>query len=632
MKHGGLFKTELAYTNWKSKYQYGDETPLQTFVRAAKTLASVEKKEDQNYWFEKFLTTLIKFQPIDTHEFNSIVKENIFSQEDLEIIKEFGLPVGLKTTLGGRITANIGTEFGGTTLLNCFIGFPVQDARVSYFRPIPSTNESIVIDYKTEDNPDNLANIYLTLLEQAQTLKSEGGWGINFSWIRPRSTVINGIGIEHPGVVKYLELFDKSAEVIVQGNSDGYTDTLKNYLNTDSETAYKLTNKLKKMARKGAQMAVLDASHPDIEEFVRAKQQAGRLTKFNISVLIDDELMLAVENDDFYDLHFNGKIYKTVKARELYDLIMQSTYNRAEPGVLFYSSAQANNPISYLGNVNASNPCGEIFGNPHTSTVCLLGNVNLTQYVNNDRTFDWDLYENDIAMFSRMLDNVNDLTYAPLDQYVWATKNIRQYGMGLSGLASAMYMLGIKFNSEEGTAFAEKAAKIREDLTWKTSALLASEKGTFPMYNKENFESTNWFTNFTQISEETKDLIRKYGVRNAKTSTAPPNGNCVSINTEIVTSEGLKSMQEIFSSHNIDTNKIGWNFNFTQLHILTLEGYKPITGFYVNGETEINKITTISGELNVTNNHRLLVKVDENKAVWKYAKDLKVGDKILKLD
>ena len=504
-----IFNTSLARQNWESKYQYDGESPLETFKRVASALSSVE--EDSEYWYNRFLELLLK-------------------------VEETGdglAAVGLKNTFGGRITANAGTEYDGATMINCYINGPIKNATITYER-VAKNGTKIPVELKTQSTGDSLSNIMLALLEQAETLKSEGGYGLNFGFIRPRGSIIKGVGIRHPGVIHYMDVWDKLAGVIVMGDNDGYQDELTNYLdNVDSD----VSARLKKQARKGAQMAVLPIWHPDIEEFVRAKQEPGRLTKFNISVLIDNAFMKAVDEDDFYDLVFDGEVYKRVKARELYDLIMTSTYNRAEPGVLFYDNMQVNNPLDYLGPVEATNPCGEVPGNPVTTTVCLLGSVNLTQYVNKDRSFDWEGLKEDIPVFLRALDNVNDLSYNPLPHYNWATNNVRQVGMGINGLGSAFYMMGVKFNSEEGFEFTRRLSEMKEDLLWRTSAELAAEKGPFPAYTPD-FLETPWFTEFTQISEETKNLIRKHGVRNGKVSMNAPNGN-TSIICDI-TSNGIE--------------------------------------------------------------------------------------------
>lgn len=494
-----FFKTNLAYENWKKKYQFGDETPIETFKRIAKSLASVEKNPEE--WEEKFLHTLVKFD-------------------------EDGNPIGLKCTPGGRTTANAGTTYDKATLMNCFINGPVRKAEIKYVRRSEDGLIENTINMNTPDTPDDLVNIFLTIMEQAKTLASEGGYGINFGFIRPRGSLIKGTGIRHPGIVSYMDIWDAVSECIVKGDNDGYSDNLKNYLTKEEFDEVKSI--VKKQTRKGAMLGALPVWHPDIEEFIRAKQEPGRLTKFNISVLIDDAFMEAVENDEMYDLHFDGRVYKRVKAKHLYDLIMKSTYNRAEPGVLFYDNMRRNNPIQYLGDCNCTNPCGEIPGNPYLTTVCLLGSVNLTQYVFIDEKgnpkFDFDQYKNDVEVFSRMLDNVNDLTDLPLPAYEWAVKNNRQFGMGLNGVGSTLMMLKIRYGSEESIKFVEELVRLKENITWQVSAKLAAEKGTFPLYDKEKFTNTDYFRS-VRLSEETKKMIMEYGVRNAKTTTNPPLGN-----------------------------------------------------------------------------------------------------------
>ena len=348
-----MFKTKLAYETWKDKYRFGNETPLETFQRVARALASVEKNPD--VWYDKFLRTMVKF--------------------------ENEQPVGLKCTTGGRITANIGTSYKKATLINCFIAGPVSSANLKYTRKTDNGLISYPVEYKTDESADDLINIFLTVAEQAKTLASEGGYGINFDFIRPRGTIIKGTGIKHPGVVAYMKIWDAVSECIVQGDTDGYLDKIKNYLKNDEK--FQESKALVKAAiRKGAMLAALPVSHPDAEEFIRAKQSSGVLTKFNMSIVLDDVFMQAVEKDDFYEQSFNGIVTKKIKARELYDLIMQSTFNRAEPGVLFSDNMMRNNPISYLGKLNCVNPCGEIPGLSSITTVCLLGSPNLTQYVN----------------------------------------------------------------------------------------------------------------------------------------------------------------------------------------------------------------------------------------------------------
>lgn len=785
-----MYKTEIAKENWRNKYKYKDEIPIGTQERIAKSLASVEKNPD--YWYPIFLNTLVKFNNNEA--------------------------VGLKSTVGGRIAANIGTDYKNASLFNCYISGEVTNATVQYKRQIPNTNEFIDIKYQTPDTGDDMYNIILTVLEQAKTLSSEGGWGFNASFLRPRGTVVSGIGVKHPGVCKFLEIFDKVSEVIVAGVEDGYIAPLKNYLTQDeiNTIGYKYTSTIKEMARKGAMMVNLNCfskdteiltnvgwinitdiifntdetiyaicddgneykiknpiikepeqiylvetedgstievtgdhqfevlnidtqeiylkpikdidsekedikiieimeqkkkikvsfqklksitplkvdttydfevenkhriiarhtnsisnkgfytsncNHPDIEEFITAKQTSKRLTKFNMSVLITDEFMNAVINNEMFDLKFNGKVYKRVLATELYELIMKSTYNRNEPGVLFYDNMQKNNPISYIGDVSSVNPCvakgtlvstinglipveeikigdriettngfnevkeievhenypvykvefsdgssirvteghifhsmdndsrkkwndniplkdlkignfirkqsstfieskiqiksitpdgydtvydlyepttdtwianglvnrgcGEIPGNTKITTVCLLGSINVTQYVTTNRTFDFESYKKDISVFARMLDNVNDLQKNDLPAYLYVIKNVRQFGMGLNGFGSLLYMLGIRYGSKESIAFAEKLNKIKLNECLRTTALLAKEKGTAPLFDKKKFYKTHYWTTFLEnkLDNDVKQLVEKYGVRNLKTTTQPPLGN-----------------------------------------------------------------------------------------------------------
>jgi len=257
--------------------------------------------------------------------------------------------------MGGRITANLGTDYKKATPWNCFINGPVSGAEIKYTRKNKKGDVSYPVKIKTSDSPDDLNNIFLTILEQAKTLASEGGYGINFDFIRPRGSIIKGVGIKHPGVVSYMKIWDSVSNMIVKGDDDGYKDKIKNYLN--DEQAEELKELVKKTPRKGAMMGALSVWHPDIEEFVRAKQQPGVLTKFNVSIGAVDGFMEAVAKNDFYNLVFEGEVIKKIKAVELYDLIMDSTYSRGEPGILFLDNMHRNNPISYIDYMNSTNPC-----------------------------------------------------------------------------------------------------------------------------------------------------------------------------------------------------------------------------------------------------------------------------------
>lgn len=296
---------------WATTYKDHKDTNLSdSFRRIAKKIASVEATEAlRAEWEEKFYDLLSDF----------------------------------KGVAGGRTMANAGTEWANTTYMNCYVG------------PLP------------DQDLDSINGIYKVLVDQANTLKSEGGWGMDFSWIRPRGSFIDGVGVESPGSVKFMELFDKSSEIVTAGSG--------------RKSANK---KAKGKIRKGAMMSVLSCSHPDVVEFITAKQTQGRLSKFNMSVNCTEEFMALVTagnpdadwNLEFpdtkhpaYKAEWKGNlrewkskgygvvIHNTVKVQWLWNLIMESTYNRNEPGVLFLDRANQYNPLSYGETILATNPC-----------------------------------------------------------------------------------------------------------------------------------------------------------------------------------------------------------------------------------------------------------------------------------
>jgi ribonucleotide reductase alpha subunit len=303
---------KISYEIWNDNYRApGEKFVADTWERQAKACSEVEKEEIRDSVYKDFLWLLTDFKGI----------------------------------AGGRITSNLGVDGReATSLMNCFVHNPA--------------------DIKYKDS-DSLSGIYDMLKAQALTLKSEGGYGMNFSWIRPAGSYVSGIGGRTPGVLKFMELWDKSSEVITMG----------------SEKSIEKKTDEKKKIRKGAQMGILACWHPEIEDFIVAKQTEGRLTKFNISVGIGPGFMEAVENNLDWDLIFPDtsvpeykelwfgdiedwkskglpiKIYKTVKARDLWDSIMKSTYNRNDPGVLFLDVANTYNPLSYAENIATTNPC-----------------------------------------------------------------------------------------------------------------------------------------------------------------------------------------------------------------------------------------------------------------------------------
>lgn len=465
---------------WRSTYKdFKDENVDDTLKRVAKAVASVEKSEElKQEWEANFYQMLSDFN----------------------------------VTVGGRIYSNAGTEWGGTTLMNCFVG--------------PRENNDI----------DSLDGILTALRNQAQTLKSEGGWGENFSYIRPRGSFIHGIGVETPGAVKYMELFDKSSEIITSGSGKKSKN-----------------KKAKGKIRKGAMMGVLDVWHPDIVEFITAKQQSGRLSKFNVSVNCTDEFMekviRAIETgqDEQWELRFPDTqhpkykkdwygdlkswldkgypvdVHNTVSVLDLWEMIMKSTYNRAEPGVLFLDRANYFNPLNYGETIMATNPCGEQTLSP--GNICCLGSINLVQFVNKDRTgFLLKKLGKITQWLVRFLDNVNALSDAPLPQYKEAMQYKRRIGCGILGWGSALFMLKQRYGSDEAEALRDQVMKVIARNAYMASIDLAIEKGMFRECKPE-LHATRPFIENLKLPKDYMDKLATTGIRNASLLSIQPTGN-----------------------------------------------------------------------------------------------------------
>lgn len=396
---------------------------------------------------------------------------------------------------------------------------------------------------------DSLEGILTSLRNQAQTLKSEGGWGDNFSYIRPRGSFIHGIGVESPGSVKYMELFDMSSDIITSGSGKK-----------------SLNKKAKGKIRKGAMMGVLDIWHPDIVEFITAKQSAGRLSKFNVSVNITDEFMekiLKIEDmkkdgaseeeielmDQWplrfpdttfekYKSEWNGNfnkwieneypviIYDTISATMLFNLIMDSTYNRAEPGVLFLDRANYYNPLNYRDTIYTTNPCGEQTLAP--AGVCDLASANLTQFIiihkDGSISFDFKKLKKYIPIAVRFLDNINTVSNAPLPEYEDSMNNKRRIGVGILGWGSLLFMMKIRFASNESDELRDKIMKLIAQESYKSSIDLAEEKGMFKYCEPEK-HAKNPFIVSLNLPKPYMDKLRKTGIRNSAILSIQPTGN-----------------------------------------------------------------------------------------------------------
>jgi ribonucleoside-diphosphate reductase alpha chain len=465
------FTNEFSREIYEQAYRYGDETINDTHLRVATDLASIER--DQEKWKSEFLWAL----------------------EDFKFVP------------GGRITSNAGTGLKSTSYINCavsgFIG----------------------------ENKDSMTGIMDELKRQADILKSEQGYGFCCSVMRPSGGFIRGIANSSPGAVRMLDMWDTQSAVITMGS------------NKKSDNKY-----AKGKIRKGAQMVTMHCWHPDIEEFIKAKQTPGRLTKFNMSVLITDNFMEALDNNrswnlefpdyetdiDKYNVEWDGdldvwkskgypvKIFKSFEnANQLWDIIMESTYNRNEPGVIFLDVVNRLNNLYYIENINATNPCGEQI--LPIGGVCLLGSINLSQFVNHEgNNWDYDKLKKIIHIVLRMMDNVNDISKVPIQMQKDNMIEKRRVGLGILGYASALMMMKIRYGSVNALKMTEELMNFFTNEAYKASAILAKEKGVFPLYDKTKYLNSKFVE---RLNKDTIELIEKYGIRNSHVTSIQPTGH-----------------------------------------------------------------------------------------------------------
>ena len=368
----------------------------------------------------------------------------------------------------GRVQSSMGST-RITTAYNCFVSGNIEDS---------------------------MASIMERANEAAETMRRGGGIGYDFSRIRPRGDLIKSLDSKSSGPVSFMGIFDAVCQTIA---SSGH--------------------------RRGAQMGVLRVDHPDVYEFIRAKRNSDRLTGFNVSVGVTDAFMEAVNaEDDSFDLVFEGKVHETISAKHLWDEIMLSTWDWAEPGVLFIDRINEQNNLYYCEEITATNPCGEQPLPPFGA--CLLGSFNLTKYVLNGVhsgeliRFDFAQFKKDIPEVVRAMDNVVDRTIYPLKAQEDEAKNKRRMGLGVTGLANAGEMLGHAYGSPEFLSWAEKIFACLRDNTYRASARLAAEKGAFPLYREEYLKG-----NFIRtLPQSVQKEIRQHGIRNSHLTSIAPTG------------------------------------------------------------------------------------------------------------
>ena len=340
---------------------------------------------------------------------------------------------------------------------------------------------------------DSMDSIMLRATQAAETMRRGGGIGYDFSRIRPRGEMIVSLESQASGPVSFMGIFDAICQTIA---SSGH--------------------------RRGAQMGVLRVDHPDIYDFIRAKRNNDKLTGFNVSVGITDKFMNCLEEGSLFPLEFEGKVYDLIDPQDLWDEIMQSTWDWAEPGVLFIDRINEMNNLHYCETIETTNPCGEQPLPPFGA--CLLGSFNLTKYVLDDtygeHTFNYLKFMEDIKHVVRAMDNVIDRTIYPLKEQEDEARNKRRMGLGVTGLANAGELLGYPYGSNKFLAWMATVFKTLRDETYRASAKLAAEKGTFPLYNQQYLESKFIKT----LSEDVIELIKANGIRNSHLTSIAPTG------------------------------------------------------------------------------------------------------------
>ena len=347
---------------------------------------------------------------------------------------------------------------------------------------------------------DSMDVIMKRAAEAAETMRRGGGIGYDFSRLRPRGELIKSLDSKASGAVSFMGIFDAVCQTIA---SSGH--------------------------RRGAQMGVLRVDHPDIEQFITAKHDSTTMTGFNISVGITDEFMNYLDAGKPFPLRFEGKVYKEVDPVALWDMIMRSTYDWAEPGVVFLDRMNEMNNLWYCETLEATNPCAEQPLPPYGA--CLLGSFNLTKYVD-DKSFDWDQYKADIHTVVRAMDNVVDRTIYPLPEQKSEAENKRRMGLGVTGMANAGELLGFPYATPTFMEWAEKALKMLRDECYTASALLAQEKGTFPLYDKEKYTQGRFFKT---LPKKVRELIEEHGLRNSHLTSIAPTGT-ISLTADNVSS------------------------------------------------------------------------------------------------
>ena len=366
----------------------------------------------------------------------------------------------------GRILAGAGTG-RDVTLFNCFVLGKIED---------------------------DLTAIFDGVKDAALTMQAGGGIGHDFSTLRPKGALVKRIGADAFGPVSFMDVWDSMCRTIMSAGQ-----------------------------RRGAMMATLRCDHPDIEDFIAAKADQSRLRNFNLSVLVTDAFMKAVKSGAQWDLVFDGKVYRTVAARDLWDKLMRATYDYAEPGVIFIDRINSENNLAYCETISATNPCGEQPLPPFGA--CLLGSINLAAFVGQAFSPSAGIDETALAervkIAVRLLDNVIDVSRYPLATQEKEAKAKRRIGLGITGLADALIFCGLEYGSNEARGLAARWMSIIQNSAYAASAELAAEKGAFPAFDAVAYLQR---PNVKRLDAGVRDLIAKNGIRNGCLTSIAPTG------------------------------------------------------------------------------------------------------------
>ncbi|HCM98574.1 MAG TPA: adenosylcobalamin-dependent ribonucleoside-diphosphate reductase [Rhodobacter sp.] len=429
----------------------------------------------------------------------------------------------------GRIIAGAGTG-RSVTLFNCFVMGTIED---------------------------NMGGIFDGLRQAALTMQQGGGIGYDFSTIRPRGAQVKGVAADASGPLSFMDVWDAMCRTIMSAGS-----------------------------RRGAMMATMRCDHPDVEDFIVAKQDATRLRMFNLSVLITDPFMDAVKSNSAWDLVFGGEIYKTVQARVLWNKIMRSTFEFAEPGVIFIDRINAANNLGYVETIAATNPCGEQPLPPYGA--CLLGSINMAKLVKNpfeaNAELDPKALDDLVRMAVRMMDNVVDASRFPLPEQEAEARAKRRIGLGVTGLADALLMMGLRYGAPEAAAQTETWMKAIARSAYLASVDLAKEKGAFPLFDADKYLASG---TMRAMDEDVRQAIKAHGIRNALLTSIAPTGTislyagnvssgiepvfAYAYTRKVLQKDGSRTEEEV-----VDYAVQLWREKF---------GQKPLPDYFVNAQT-----------------------------------------------